>query len=183
MERTSIVTMVPEETTTGGYLKIKEWDQPMTLRFLPRDDFRGKLKSVEWNCQDNVKHTITKDDKEFKFFRQIGERPEIKVSSEFFDNLDLPETAFIRIRMEFDTFRLEPVWYAYLSIISAYGDRQADSDAPYKVPRKGTGLCCNDCCDCEDGCCEDCDNCSNFNQSSSSSTCFDYEEDDETCCC
>lgn len=180
MERTNIVNMIPEETTTSGFLKIKEWDQPIMFRFLPREDFRGKLKSIEWNCQDNVKHRITAEDEEFKLFRQIGERPEVKVPSSFFESLDLPETAFIRIRMEFDTFRMEPVWYAYLVLKNAYGDRQKDSDAAYKIPRKGSGLGCEDCCDCEEGCCEDCSYCDSLKISSSS--CCGYEPEEECCC-
>lgn len=133
MERTTIVEMTPCESTTNGFLKIKEWGQPMLLKFQPDTDFRGTLKSVEWNVQDNVKHTISEDDPDFKFFNQVGERPEITVSSDWIESLGLEDTVLLRLRFEFETFRMEPVWYAYLYLKKAYGDIQADSDPAYKV--------------------------------------------------
>lgn len=131
--KTATVLMTPKETTTTGYLKIKEWEQPMVFKFLPDADFRGSLKSVEWNVEDNVKHIIKSGDKEFDFFKQVGERPEIEVSSDWIDSLGLAGTKLLRIRFEFDTFRMEPVWYAFLYLKRAYGDIQKDSDAAYKV--------------------------------------------------
>lgn len=133
MLKTVMVPMTPKEITTDGYLKIKEWDQPVIFRFCPDTDFRGTLKSVEWNVEDNVKHRIRNGDKEFDYFSQVGERPEIEVSSDWIDSLGLEGTTLLRIRFEFDTFRMEPVWYAFLYIKRAYGDIQSDSTAAYKV--------------------------------------------------
>lgn len=134
-EKTAIVNLTTSSVSTDGYLNVREWGQPMLLRFLPHPDFRGKLISVEWNTQDNVKHRITEEDEEFALFTQIGERPEINCPSSFFDDKGLPSTALVRIRFEFNTFRAERVWYGYLYLRKTYGDMQADTDAAYKIPR------------------------------------------------
>lgn len=148
-ERTVIVNLTPQETTTQGFLRIKEWNEPVVFRFLPNPDFRGKLYSVEWNLQDNVKHTITAEDEEFSLFQQVGERPEIRIPSSFFDNLELPSTALLRIRFQFDTFRAESVWYGFLYLKRTYGDMEEDTDAAYKIPKLKTAKDDNcSCCSC-----------------------------------
>lgn len=161
-ENTVIVNLTPHSITTDGYLYIREEEQPAILRFLPNPRFRGRLKSVEWNVQDNVKHTITEEDEDFKWFSQVGSRPEIQCSTEFFDNLDIPNGTTLRIRFEFETFRAEPVWYGFLYIVKAYGDMQADTDAAYKIPRPqssttSSSSCENSSCNCD--CHTSCDEC------------------------
>ena len=79
MIKTTIIRTTPNELTTEGYMKVKEYDEPMTFRFVMDKDFRGKLKSVTWNISDNVDHVITPESAEFERFRQVGERPEIEV--------------------------------------------------------------------------------------------------------
>ena len=148
-ERSVIVNLTPQETTTQGFLRVKEWSEPVTFRFLPNPDFRGKLYSVEWNLQDNVKHTITAEAEDFSLFEQVGERPEIRIPSSFFDKLKLPPTALLRIRFQFDTFRAESVWYGFLYLKKTYGDMETGTDAAYKIPKPKTdsqGCCCSCCC-------------------------------------
>jgi hypothetical protein len=149
--KTMFVKMTPQEETSNGGMLIKEWGQPMDLHFLQVDDFRGTLISVEWNGPDNVKHTITPADEDFALFQQVGERPEIVVPSSWFESLGLSGTFVLRLRFQFQTFRQEPVWYAYLYFKNAYGDQ----DPAYKVPSStvhsgcsgcGTGSCpCQNC--------------------------------------
>lgn len=131
-ERSTVVNLIPYPTTTQGFMIVHEYKQPVIFRFLPNPNFRGKLVSVEWNIQDNVKHTITSDDEVFSLFEQVGERPEIRVSSSFFDTLDLPATANLRIKFHFDTFRAESSWYGFLYIKRTYGDMEEESKVPYK---------------------------------------------------
>lgn len=133
MVKTTIVPMTPNETSTDGFLRLRETGQPAVLKFQPDPDFRGTLISVEWNLPDGVIHRIEPIDDEFAQFNQVGQRPEIEVSTEWIESLGLPVNAFIRIRFEFHTFRREPVWYAYLYFRSAYGDEAKDSDAPYLI--------------------------------------------------
>ena len=38
----------PNEFTTDGYLRIKEWGHDIDLRFLMPKDFRGKLNKITW---------------------------------------------------------------------------------------------------------------------------------------
>jgi hypothetical protein len=149
--KTMFVKMTPQEETSNGGMLIKEWGQPMDLHFLQVDDFRGTLISVEWNGPDNVKHTITPADEDFALFQQVGERPEIVVPSSWFESLGLSGTFVLRLRFQFQTFRQEPVWYAYLYFKNACGD----PDPAYKVPSStvhsgcsgcGTGSCpCQNC--------------------------------------
>lgn len=128
------IDAVPTEESTQGYMKIKEFGQLIDLHFMMDKDFRGKLKAITWNLPDNVKHTITAEQpEEWARFKQVGERPEIVVSSAWLDSMKLPKTAQLRIKFEFDTFRFNPVWYAYLYVKQAYGDLQP----PYKVPKEG----------------------------------------------
>lgn len=127
------IKTVPTEESTQGCLKIKEWGQNINLHFMMDDDFRGKLSAVTWNLPNNVKHKITADMEEWRLFTQVGERPEIVVPSTWFDSMKLPKTAQLRIKFEFETFRYNPVWYAYLYIKQAYGDQ----NPPYKVPKDG----------------------------------------------
>lgn len=152
MEKTVIVNMTPNEQTSDGFLKIKEWGQPMLFRFLADPDFRGTLKSVEWNLPDNIKHTITTEDEDFSLFHQVGERPEINVSSSWIESLDLKPTALLRLRFEFETFRQEPVWYAHLYIKEPYGDKEA----AYLLDKKSSSECSCSC----GGTCEECSCCS-----------------------
>lgn len=133
MVNTTIVKMTPLETTTEGYMKIKEHGQDMTLLFQARDDFRGKLSTITWSLPDGVEHTITPEDDDFAFFGQVGERPEIAVSNAWLTGLELPAIAQVRIKFTFDTFRMEPVWYAYLYIMTTYGDSDVDAKTPYKI--------------------------------------------------
>lgn len=133
MNRTTIVNMTPKEVATDGFLKVKEWDQPVTFRFLPDPDFRGKLKSVTWNTQNGIEHLLTEEDEAFALFQQVGERPEITVSSDWIESLGLKDTVLLRIRFEFETFRMEPVWYAYLFLKQPYGDSQENAEVAYKI--------------------------------------------------
>lgn len=128
------IKAVPTEESTQGYMKIKEWGQNINLHFMMADDFRGKLTAVTWNLPNNVKHTITADMEEWAQFKQVGERPEIVVPSTWFNSMKLPKTAQLRIKFEFETFRYNTVWYAYLYIKQAYGDQEP----PYKVPKPTT---------------------------------------------
>ena len=99
MVKTTIVQMTPTEQTSDGLLKIKEWKQPMIFRFLPHKDFRGTLKSVEWNLKDNVKHCLTDKDEDFELFEQVGERPEINVSSSWLEGLGLEALRFLELSL------------------------------------------------------------------------------------
>lgn len=121
---------VPDELTTNGFMKIKEWNQDITLRFLMDPDFRGKLVSVTWNTPNNEETVITSQDESWSYFQQVGERPEIDVLSSWLDTLGLKGTVQLRVKFEFDTFRQNPSWYAYLYIKEPYGDL----NPPYKVP-------------------------------------------------
>lgn len=177
MIKTTIVKMTPNEITTEGYLKLKEEGQPMELRFLADPDFRGRLTSVTWNLPDNVKHELTAAETEnfTELFKQVGERPEIDVSTDWIDSLELPNSALLQLRFEFETFRMEPVWYAYLYIKTPFGDAQTDSDVPYKVPKPtSSGL-------------PRCQTCDWYNQETKEcerGTCiYIDEEDDEDCGC
>lgn len=149
----AVVELTPCDVSTEGYLNIREWDEDITFRFLPHESFRGRLKAVEWNTQDNVKHRTTIDDEDFPF-EQVGERPEIRCPSSYFKALKLPQTVILRIKFEFETFRAEPNWYAFLYFKNTYGDMQADSDAAYKIPSKKHGCDCD--CDCDCDCKKDC---------------------------
>lgn len=135
MIKTTIVNMTSQEITTEGYLKLKEQGEPMLLRFLPDPNFRGKLLSVTWTLPDNVQTTLTRENTANfdELFTQVGERPEIVVSTDWIDSLQLAYPALFSLKFEFETFRLEPVWYAYLYIKSPYGDAQADAKAAYLV--------------------------------------------------
>lgn len=124
----------PDEMTTNGFMKIKEWGQEINLRFLMDPEFRGKLTAVVWNTPDNKKKRITADDEEWSYFSQVGERPEIDVPSTWLDTLGLSGTVQLRIKFEFDTFRHDPSWYAYLYIKEPYGDL----NPPYKAPKPQT---------------------------------------------
>lgn len=125
------IKAVPTEESPQGYMKIKEYGQNINMHFMMADDFRGTLKAVTWNLPDNVQHKITVEDEDWQLFKQVGERPEIIVDSSWFDTMKLPKTAQLRIKFEFDTFRFNPVWYAYLYMKQAYGDQ----DPPYKAPK------------------------------------------------
>ena len=128
------IKTVPTEESPQGYMKVKEYGQTINMHFMMADDFRGKLSAVTWNLPDNVKHKITAEQpEEWQRFKQVGERPEIVVDSTWFDSMKLPKTARLRIKFEFDTFRYNPVWYAFLYLKQAYGDQ----NPPYKVPREG----------------------------------------------
>lgn len=125
------IKAVPTEESPQGYMKIKEYGQNINMHFMMADDFRGTLKAVTWNLPDNVQHRITVEDEDWQLFKQVGERPEIVVPSTWFESMKLPKTAQLRIKFEFDTFRYNPVWYAYLYMKQAYGDQ----DPPYKAPK------------------------------------------------
>lgn len=128
------IKTVPTEESPQGYMKVKEYGQNINMHFMMSDDFRGKLSAVTWNLPDNVKHKITAEQpEEWQRFKQVGERPEIVVDSTWFDSMKLPKTARLRIKFEFDTFRYNPVWYAFLYLKQAYGDQHP----PYKIPREG----------------------------------------------
>lgn len=135
MIKSTIIPMTPNEITTDGFLRIREAGQPMTLKFQPAPDFRGKLIQVEWNLPDDVVHVINANDEAFKLFQQVGERPEIEVSANWLESLEIPKNALIRIKFRFETFRREPVWYAHLCIQSIYGDMAEDADSPYLVKK------------------------------------------------
>ena len=144
---------VPDELTTAGFMRIKEASQDINLRFKMAPDFRGKLVSVSWNLFNSDEVTTISKDKEsdaeqWSYFTQVGERPEIDVPSTWIDTLKLSGTIRLRIKFEFDTFRQNPSWYAYLYVKDAYGDL----NPPYKVPKDGSssdGSCCDDS-DCAD---------------------------------
>lgn len=123
------IQTVPDELTTNGFMKIKEWGQNIILRFLMEPDFRGKLTAVVWNTPNNVKTRIVPGDSSWVYFKQIGERPEIEVPSEWLQTLELSGTVQLRIKFEFDTFRQNPSWYAYLYLKEPYGDL----NPPYQV--------------------------------------------------
>lgn len=128
------VKTVSTEESPQGYMKVKEYGQNINMHFMMSDDFRGKLNAVTWNLPDNVQHKITAEQpEEWQRFKQVGERPEIVVDSSWFATMKLPKTARLRIKFEFDTFRYNPVWYAYLYLKQAYGDQKP----PYKVPKEG----------------------------------------------
>lgn len=129
------IKAVPDELTTVGCMRIKEIGQEIDLRFLMDPDFRGKLISVTWNVQNSDDKTvITADDTEqWAYFKQVGSRPEIVVNSTWIGTLGLTKkVTVLRIKFEFDTFRFNPVWYAYLYLKQPYGDL----NPPYKVPKK-----------------------------------------------
>lgn len=135
----------PNEFTTNGYLKVKEWNHDIKLRFLMAEDFRGKLVKVTWNLEDGVQHEVTSDDESWALFEQVGERPEIIVPFSWIESLGLEGTVRIRIMFSFETFRQNPDWYAFLYIMNAAGD----TDAPYyltsdKKPGGDSGGCCDD---------------------------------------
>lgn len=133
----------PNEFTTCGFMKIKEWGHDIDLRFLMPHDFRGKLEKITWNVEDNEQHVITPDDEDWVLFQQVGERPEIVVPSTWLDTLDLSGTVRFRIMFSFDTFRQNPDWYAYIYLKTINGD----TNAPYlagSTASKG---------DCDSGCC------------------------------
>ena len=129
------IKAVPTEESTQGYMKVKEYGQNINMHFMMAEDFRGKLKAVTWNLPNNVKHRISAEDdpEQWKLFRQVGERPEIVVDSSWFDTMKLPKTAQLRIRFDFDTFRYNSSWYAFLYLKQAYGDQKP----PYKIPKEG----------------------------------------------
>lgn len=131
--KTSIIKMTPQAITTEGYMVLKESTAEVNLRFQADPAFRGTLTRVVWNMEDGVEHAINATDAEFANFAQVGERPEIDVPSTWLDSLNLPSVARLCIRFEFDTFRHEPVWYAYLYIKGVYGENNPDVDVPYKI--------------------------------------------------
>lgn len=148
----------PNEFTTCGFMKIKEWGHDIDLRFLMPKDFRGKLSKVTWNVEDNEKHVIDAESESWSLFQQVGERPEIIVNSTWLDTLELSGTVRMRIMFSFDTFRQNPDWYAYLYLKTVNGDPDAAyllkgkiSPDPTVVPGG------ND--DDDDDCDGDCDNC------------------------
>lgn len=115
----------PNEFTTMGFMKIKEWGHDIDLRFLMPSDFRGKLSKITWNKEDNDKHIITPEDESWSLFQQVGERPEIIVPSTWLDSLELSGTVRLRIMFSFDTFRQNPDWYAYIYLKTINGDPNA----------------------------------------------------------
>lgn len=144
---------VPDELTTAGFMRIKEANQDINLRFLMDPDFRGKLSSVSWNLFNDDKITTIEGDNEadaeqWSYFKQVGERPEIDVPSTWIDTLGLTGTIRLRIKFEFETFRQNPSWYAYIYIKQPYGDL----NPPYQVPKTGSSgsdtsddsCCCDD---------------------------------------
>lgn len=142
----------PNEFTTRGFMKIKEWGHHIDLRFLMAKDFRGRLVKVTWNVEDNVKHEITAEDESWSNFVQVGERPEIVVSSTWLDTLELSGTVRLRIMFSFDTFRQNPDWYAYLYLKTINGDANAAylSNSTVNQGNSDTsGKCCC-CCDNKD---------------------------------
>lgn len=142
MIRTNIVNMTPNEISTDGYLKVKEINQPMIFRFVADENFRGTLSEVAWNLDDDVIHTITPEDEDFSEFVQVGERPQVCVNSSWLFKLGIKAGSLVRIKFSFDTFRMEPYWYAYLYITSVYGDGAESSDAAYLVDTgKQDGAC------------------------------------------
>lgn len=157
----------PNEFTTLGFMKIKEWGHDIDLRFLMPKDFRGKLVKITWNVEDNDKHIITSEDEDWTLFQQVGERPEIVVPSTWLDSLELEGTVRLRIMFSFDTFRQNPDWYAYLYLKTVNGDL----DAPYLAgsTKKGGGCGKKKCCNCQCDTCDCCDDC-----------CQVSDDDDET---
>lgn len=140
----------PNEFTTCGFMKIKEWGHDIDLRFLMPKDFRGKLTKVTWNVEDNKKHVIDAESESWELFQQVGERPEIVVPSTWLDTLELSGTIRMRIMFSFDTFRQNPDWYAYLYLKTANGDPNAAYLAGSTVkPGGNPGGGCDPCC-CDD---------------------------------
>lgn len=140
----------PNEFTTCGFMRIKEWGHDINLRFLMPEDFRGKLIKVTWNVEDNVKHEVTAEDEAWSLFQQVGERPEVIIPSTWLDSLGLEGTVRLRVMLSFDTFRQNPDWYAYLYLKTPYGDSNAAYLAGSTVKPGGSpsggGGCCPDCC-------------------------------------
>lgn len=145
----------PNEFTTCGFMKIKEWGHDIALRFLMPEDFRGRLVKVTWNTEDAEPHIITAEDEDWSLFQQVGKRPEVIVPSTWLDSLGLSGTVRLRVMFSFDTFRQNPDWYAYLYIKTINGD----PNAPYLhgSSKKGSGECpcCDNCEGCENCCCKD----------------------------
>ena len=108
-----------------------------------------------WNLFNDDKVTTIEGDNEadseqWSYFTQVGERPEIDVPVTWLKTLGLSGTLRLRIKFEFDTFRQNPAWYAYLYIKESYGDLEP----PYAVLSTGSnsssskgGSCCNTDCD------------------------------------
>lgn len=138
----------PNEFTTCGFMKIKEWGHDIDLRFLMPKDFRGRLTKVTWNVEDNEKHIITEEDEYWSLFQQVGERPEIIVPSTWLDKLELSGTVRLRIMFSFDTFRQNPDWYAYLYLKTINGDPNAAylAGSTVKPGCRPGGECCTDVC-------------------------------------
>lgn len=145
----------PNEFTTCGFMKIKEWGHDIDLRFLMPRDFRGRLNKITWNVEDNEKHIIKEGDDSWTLFQQVGERPEIVVPSTWLDSLGLEGTVRLRVMFSFDTFRQNPDWYATLYLKDAYGD----VNAAYLSGsgKKGSSGGCD--CDCDCCSCDSCENC------------------------
>jgi len=143
----------PNEFTTCGFMKIKEWGHDIDLRFLMPEDFRGRLTKITWNTEDAEPHVITEEDESWSLFVQVGKRPEIIVPSTWLDSLGLSGTVRLRVMFSFDTFRQNPDWYAYLYLKTINGD----PNAPYLhgSSKKDGGCCCDECKDCENCCCKD----------------------------
>lgn len=140
----------PNEFTTNGFMKIKEWGHDINLRFLMPREFRGKLTKITWNTEDNEKHSITSEDESWSLFQQVGERPEVIVPSTWLDSLGLSGTVRLRIMFSFDTFRQNPDWYAYLYLKTINGDANAAYLAGSTVrPGGSKGGDGSGCCDCE----------------------------------
>ena len=134
----------PNEFTTLGFMKIKEWGHDIDLRFLMPQDFRGRLKKITWNVEDNVKHEITEENEEWSLFSQVGERPEIVVNSTWLDTLELSGTVRLRVMFSFDTFRQNPDWYSYLYLKTINGDNNAAYLSGSTANK--SGKCEDDCC-------------------------------------
>lgn len=150
----------PNEFTTCGFMRIKEWGHDIDLRFLMPKDFRGRLTKVTWNVEDNEKHIITSEDESWSLFQQVGERPEVIVSSTWLDTLGLSGTVRMRIMFSFDTFRQNPDWYAYLYLKTINGDPNAAYLAGSTVKPGGKrGKGCPEDCDCL---CSECPNANNI---------------------
>lgn len=107
-------------------------------------DFRGRLKKITWNVEDNVKHEITEENEEWLLFSQVGERPEIVVNSTWLDTLELSGTVRLRVMFSFDTFRQNPDWYAYLYLKTINGDNNAAYLSGSTANK--SGKCEDDCC-------------------------------------
>ena len=115
-ERTAIVPMSPVAESTRGRALIKERQAGTVLRFMPRYNFRGKLKEVTLNEGDKILCHLTAEDEEFALFEQVGERPEIRVPASWFDDKITEPSGMLRVKMVFDTFRQEDTWYGFLYI-------------------------------------------------------------------